>query len=36
MEQINYGGWPNCYRLTNDLVGLIVPRTWGRGGEVKK
>lgn len=24
MEKINYRGWPNCYRLSNDLVDLIV------------
>jgi hypothetical protein len=24
MEKISYGGWPNCYRLANDLVDLIV------------
>jgi hypothetical protein len=24
MEQISYKGWPNCYRLSNDVVDLIV------------
>ena len=24
MEKIRYGGWPNCYRLSNDIVDLIV------------
>lgn len=24
MEKISYEGWPNCYRLANDLVELIV------------
>jgi hypothetical protein len=24
MEKTNYKGWPNCYRLSNDLVDLIV------------
>jgi hypothetical protein len=24
MERIDYKGWPNCYRLSNDLVDLIV------------
>ena len=24
VEKINYHGWPNCYRLSNDLVDLIV------------
>ncbi len=24
MEKINYGGWPNCYRLSNDRVDLVV------------
>ncbi|MDQ3813282.1 MAG: DUF4380 domain-containing protein [Armatimonadota bacterium] len=24
MEKINYRGWPNCYRLSNGLVDLIV------------
>jgi len=24
MGKINYRGWPNCYRLSNDLVDLIV------------
>jgi hypothetical protein len=24
MEQISYKSWPNCYRLTNDVVDLIV------------
>jgi hypothetical protein len=23
MEKIEYGGWPNCYRLSNELVELI-------------
>jgi hypothetical protein len=24
MEKISYGGWPNCYRLANELVEVIV------------
>jgi hypothetical protein len=24
MEKVKYKGWPNCYRLSNDLVDLIV------------
>lgn len=24
MEKVHYGGWPNCYRLANDTVELIV------------
>jgi len=24
MEKINYGGWPNCYRLANDVIELVV------------
>jgi hypothetical protein len=24
MEKINYRGWPNCYRLSNDRVDLVV------------
>jgi hypothetical protein len=24
VEKINYRGWPNCYRLSNDVVDLIV------------
>lgn len=24
MERTSYGGWPNCYRLSNELVDLIV------------
>jgi hypothetical protein len=24
LEKINYGGWPNCYRLSNNAVDLIV------------
>jgi hypothetical protein len=24
MEKVEYGGWPNCYRLANDLVDLVV------------
>src|SRR5580698_11119229 len=24
MQRIDYGGWPNCYRLANDVMKLIV------------
>jgi len=24
LERINYQGWPNCYRLSNDIIDLIV------------
>jgi hypothetical protein len=24
LDKINYGGWPNCYRLANGLVDLVV------------
>lgn len=24
VERVEYGGWPNCYRLSNDLVDLVV------------
>ncbi len=24
MEKVTYGGWPNCYRLSNGLVDLVV------------
>jgi hypothetical protein len=24
MEKLNYGGWPNCYRLSNEVIDLIV------------
>ncbi|PKO21754.1 MAG: hypothetical protein CVU38_13040 [Chloroflexi bacterium HGW-Chloroflexi-1] len=24
IERINYSGWPNCYRIANDLVDLVV------------
>jgi hypothetical protein len=24
VERINYKGWPNCYRLSNDLIDLVV------------
>lgn len=24
VERVNYGGWPNCYRITNGIIELIV------------
>jgi hypothetical protein len=24
LDRTNYGGWPNCYRLSNDLVDLVL------------
>ena len=24
MERTSYGGWPNCYRLSNGLIDLVV------------